>query len=173
MLRSAGGLAVTQTTEFAGYYGAFYSSELQSDGADTPLIMWCENTFDSNGVTMESDGTKDTQITFAHAGTYNIQFSTVFSYTGGGGNGKQVDVWFSQNGTAIPNSNTRLDVTSSAPYVVASWNFLKSVAAGDYIQLVWQTDNANIKAVNIAASGAIPETPSVIITVTQVSQPLA
>lgn len=168
-LRTAGGITVNVAAGAAMYYGSFYSSQTQSDGASSPHAFWAENTFDASGVSMESDGTHPTQITFAHAGTYNIQFSTVFYYSGGGGTGKNVDVWFKLNGNNIDNSSTRLVMQSAAPYQVAAWNFVYSVAAGDYIEIFWQTDNANINAAPVAASGAVPACPSVIITATQVA----
>ena len=135
MLRTAGGITVNQTTNFAGYYGSFYSSLDQTDGV-TPHLMFCENTADADGVTMElGDEATKSQITFANAGTYNVQFSAQFHNTGGGGSGNTVHIWFKLNGTDIADSDTRLTVPSNAPYVVAAWNFIVSVAAGDYVEI--------------------------------------
>lgn len=169
MLRTAGGLTVNQTVQFGGYYGAFYSSQTQSDGVNTPHAFWCENTFTNNGVSMVTDGTHNTRIKFTNAGAYNIQFSTVFFYSGGGGTGKNINVWFKLNGANIPNSNTLLTMQSSSPYLVAAWNFIQTVAANDYVEIFWETDNANNGATPIAATGDMPATPSVIITATQVA----
>lgn len=169
VFRTANTLNVTLAAGNQGYYGAFYSSLDQSDGVNTPNAFFCENTFDADGISMVVNGSgKKTQMTFAHAGTYNIQFSTVFNYLGGGGNGKEVDIWFKLNGNNVANSNTRINVTSSAPYVVASWNFVISVAAGDYVEIFWMTDNANIVAEHLDATATVPATPSVIMTATQV-----
>lgn len=168
MLRTAGGITVNQTTEFAGYYGSFYSSLDQTDGV-TPHLMFCENTADADGVTMElGDEATKSQITFAHAGTYNIQFSAQFHHTSGGGSGQTVDVWFKLNGTNIDNSNTKVTVQSNTPYVVASWNFIVSVASGDYVELAWLTDNSNIILEHEIATVNHPATPSVIITACQI-----
>ena len=170
VFRVANPLSLTFTGNLPGYYGSFYSVLEQSDGANAIIPMYAENTFDANGVSMElNGGGKKSLITFAHAGTYNIQFSTIFHDTGGGGSGKEVDVWFRYNGTNIDNSNTKLSIASAAPYVVASWNFIHTVANGDDVEIVWQTNNANIKASYIAATGNIPATPSVIITAQQVA----
>lgn len=170
MFRTASGLTINQTTEFAGYYGSFYSTVDQSDGANTEILMAVENTFDANGVSVELNGDgKYTQITFAHAGTYNIQFSTVFHDSGGAGSGKSVNVYFKLNGTAIPNSNTLLSIANSAPYVVAAWNFILSVSAGDYVELAWYTTNSSIQCDYIAAFDGVPATPSIIITANQIA----
>lgn len=170
MLRTAGGLTVNQTTQFGGYYGAFYSTVDQTDGVNTEILMAVENTYDSNGVSVvANDAGKKTQVTFANAGTYNVQFSTLFHDTGGGGAGKTVNVYFKHNGTALANSNTLLSIANSAPYVAAAWNFVISVSAGDYVELAWYTANSNIQCDYIAAFDGVPATPSIIITATQVA----
>lgn len=168
MLRTAGGITVNQTTNFAGYYGSFYSSLDQADGV-TPHLMYCENTADADGVSMVlgSEATKS-RITFAHTGTYNIQFSAQLHNTGGGGSGNTVNIWFKLNGNNIANSDTRVTVPSNAPYVVAAWNFIVSIAAGDYVEIVWFTDNSNIIIEHENANATHPAIPSVIITAAQI-----
>jgi len=168
MLRTAGGITVNQTTNFAGYYGSFYSSLDQTDGV-TPHLMFCENTADADGVTMElGDEATKSQVTFANAGTYNIQFSAQFHNTGGGGSGNTVHIWFKLNGTDIADSDTRLTVPSNAPYVVAAWNFIVSVSAGDYVEISWFTDNSNVILEHEPITATYPAIPSVIITAAQI-----
>jgi len=168
MLRTAGGIEVTQTTNFAGYSGSFYSLTDQTDGT-TPHRMFCESTADADGVSMElGDEATKSQITFAHAGTYNVQFSAQLHHTSGGGAGDIVNIWFRLNGTNIDNSDTRATVQSNNPYVIAAWNFIVSVAAGDYVEIVWFTDNLNIILEHENASATHPAIPSVIITATQI-----
>lgn len=167
-LRTAGGMTVNQTTEFAGYYGSFYSTTDQSDGT-TPHLMFAENTADADGVSMET-GTESTksQITFAHAGTYNIQFSAQLHNIGGGGSGNTVNIWFKLNGSDIDDSDTKVTVPSNNPYVVAAWNFIVSVAAGDYVEMAWLTDNANIILEYETSTASHPAIPSVILTAQQI-----
>lgn len=168
MLRTAGGITVNQTTNFAGYYGSFYSSLDQTDGT-TPHLMFCENTADADGVAMElGDEATKSEITFANAGTYNIQFSAQLHNKGGGGSGNIVNIWFKLNGSDIANSDTKVTVPSNAPYVVAAWNFMVSVAAGDYVEMAWFTDNVNIILEHEAAGALNPAIPSLIITAQQI-----
>lgn len=153
---------------FSGYYGSFYSNLDQTDGT-TPHLMFCENTADADGVSMQTgDEATKSRITFAHAGTYNIQFSAQLHNTGGGGSGNTVNIWFRLNGTNIANSDTKLAVPSNAPYVVAAWNFIVSVAAGDYVEIVWFTDNSNIILEHENIGAVSPAVPSVIITAQQI-----
>jgi hypothetical protein len=167
-LRTAGGLTVNQTTQFAGYYGSFYSSLDQTDGT-TPHLMYAENTADAAGVSMVTgvESTKS-QMTFANAGTYNIQFSAQLHNKGGGGSGQTVNIWFKLNGNNIANSDTKIVVPSNAPYLVAAWNFIVSVAAGDYVEIAWFTDNVNIILEHEASTAVSPAIPSVIMTAVQI-----
>lgn len=169
MLRNASTINVTYSGGIPGYYGSFYSSVDQSDGVNTPNAMAVENTFTADGVSVVANGSgKKTRITFANTGTYNIQFSTVFHHTGGGGSGGNIDVWFALNGNAIANSNTRITTVSNNPYTIGAWNFIESLAAGDYIEIIWMTDNANVVLENLPAGASAPATPSVIITAQQI-----
>jgi hypothetical protein len=169
MLRTAGGLTVNQTTNFAGYYGSFYSSVDQAVAVNTPIAMAAETTADADGVTMELNASsKKTEITFAHTGTYNIQFSAQLYSAGGGGSGETVDIWFALNGASIADSATKIIVPSNAPFVVAAWNFIVSLAAGDYVEIYWITNNANIRIEHVNAASPVPAIPSVIITAQQI-----
>jgi hypothetical protein len=131
--------------------------------------MYCENTADADGVSMQLgvEG-KKSQITFANAGTYNIQFSAQLHNTGGGGSGNTVNIWFKLNGNNIANSDTKVTVPSNVPYLVAAWNFIISVAAGDYVEIAWFTDNSNIILEHENATTVSPAIPSVIITAQQI-----
>lgn len=168
MLRTAGGITINQTTNFAGYYGSFYSSVDQTDGTN-PYAMAAEFTADADGVSMELNlSNKKTRMTFAHTGTYNIQFSAQLHNTGGGGSGNTVNIWFRLNDNDIANSDTKVTVPSNAPYVVAAWNFMLSLAAGDYVEIIWFTDNSNIILEHEAAGANHPAIPSIIMTAQQV-----
>ena len=62
-----------------GYYGQFYSTIDQSADNTTTAYAVIAATLDiANGVSMASDGSNLTRLTFAHTGTYNIQFSLQF-----------------------------------------------------------------------------------------------
>ena len=143
-----------------------------SDLAANTVGAWKYEVTDfSNGVTITNDGSSNpTNITIANAGKYNIQFSTQYHNTGGGGSGKQVTIWLRKNGTDEPWSATHVNVDTNTPYAVAAWNFVVNASSGDKYQLMWATDNANIQAEASAAQAAPfvhPAIPSIILTVTQ------
>lgn len=147
-----------------GAYGSYYSTVDQVNTEDGTLAMTVNNTDFQSGVSVVSGS----RITMANAGKYNIAFSAQFHNTGGGGSGTVVNIWFAKNNNAIPDSNTRITVNTNSPYVVAAWNFFVNANAGDYFEIMWTTDNANIILERENASAIHPEIPSVIITVNQV-----
>lgn len=155
-------------SSYQGYYGSFYSSVDQTDGV-SPVAMACENTAEGAGVTMVDNGSgKNTRLTFQYAGTYNIQFSVQLHNTSGGGSGNIVNIWFRLNGTDIANSDTKVTVNSNSPYVVAAWNFIQTVTAGQYIELMWFADTTAIILEHEASTASSPAIPSVIITAQQI-----
>jgi hypothetical protein len=168
VFRVASSVTTTGGGAFPGYYGSFFSSLDQTDGT-TPHLMYAENTADAAGVSMQTgvESTKS-QMTFANAGTYNIQFSAQLHNKGGGGSGQTVNIWFKLNGNNIANSDTKVVAPSNAPYVVAAWNFIVSVAAGDYVEIAWFTDNVNIILEHEASTAVSPAIPSVIMTAVQI-----
>jgi hypothetical protein len=169
MLRSAGSVTINVTGAGGNLaYGSFYSSVDQTDGG-TGVGMACEVTADSVGVAMNDNGAgKKTRITFTNAGTYNVQFSAQLHNTGGGGSGTTVNIWFKLNGTDIANSNTKCTVNTNNPYYVAAWNFIQTVTAGQYVEIYWVTDNANIVLEAEPITATTPAIPSIIITAQQI-----
>ena len=169
------------------YRGTFLSLVDQSVASpNTRTRMYFEDTYISNGVTItRPDGSTCTietsnrelcnSITFANAGTYNIQFSAQLHNTGGGGSGEIVTIWLGLNGNDATYSATNVTVSTSVKYQVASWNFFLPVNAGDKVQLFWSADNTSLRiegdvpAPNTTFPNLTrPGIPSIILTVNQV-----
>lgn len=144
------------------YFGSFYDTQDQTASVNTPTAMLLRTTDISNGISIVSNS----RIKVANAGVYNIQFSAQLHNTGGGGSGNTVQIWLRKNGSNVADSNTKVSVQSNNPYVVASWNFYVSLNANDYVELMWQTDNANI-IIEYEAAGSTPAIPSLITTVSK------
>lgn len=154
-------------------YGSFFDTtdqiaasintgyHIQVNSTDTSCTKGISVINDENG--------KPTKIQVNKTGVYNFAFSFQLHNTGGGGSGSTVQIWFAKNETNIPDSNTRIDVPSNAPYVVAAWNLFIKLNAGEYGQIMWSTDNAAIMLEHNSSSSPGPAIPSVIITVNQVS----
>ena len=147
-------------------HGAFHSEITQSaTTADTALIMSAETTDFSVGVTMVNNS----QITVSSGGTYNLQFSSVFQKTQGGSI-EFVSIWPRINGNDVDWSNTDMSMANNNELIIASWNFVLELNAGDYIELMWSstTNQMIMQAIPPQLLPTRPGTPSVIMTLTQI-----
>lgn len=152
------------------YYGSFYDTTTQSAAAtNTAYAMkFNTNVINNKGITITNNGAGDpTRITFANAGTYNLQFSAQLdSVTGSAQN---IQIWFVKNGVADAYSNTTISVQGTSAETVAAWNYWATVTAGQYYEINWSVSNTGVQIVAQAASGIHPGIPSVILTVNQVA----
>lgn len=152
-------------------YGAFQDSTDQSAANTTTAYAVTFDTTDfSNGVTL-SDSSR---LNVAQSGIYNLQFSIQFKNTTN--DTQDVDVWFRKNGTNIDNSNSRFGLgprkSSGDPsHVIATLNFFVSLAANDYVQIMWRPSDVGVSIEHFAAdtSPTRPAIPSVIATLSFVS----
>jgi hypothetical protein len=155
-----------------GYYGAFEDVTTQSAVLANTAYPVKFNTINlANGVSVVNDGSGNpTRVTLANTGIYNIQFSLQLEKTGGGGN-MIVDVWVRKNGVDIPSTTGKVVLTGSvsASPVIAAWNYVLDLVAGDYVQLMWATSNNNVVILAAPATPPHPSIPSSILTVTQQS----
>jgi len=151
--------------------GSFYDTITQTltGGAnvEVPIILRSTDVTATNGVSVVTDGTNLTRITFANGGTYNILFSAQLANSAG--TSQTVDFWLRKNGSTaaanIANTNGKVLLQGNANYLMAAWNYFVTVNAGDYIQLMWTATSTNITMVYEAATAVHPATPSVIVTV--------
>jgi hypothetical protein len=169
---SGGILNNSATPTPTGYYGAFQDDTTQTVVSINTAYSVKLNTVDlSNGVSVVNDGSGNpTRITLANTGIYNIQFSLQLEKTGGSGN-MIVDIWVRKNNVDIPATTGKVVLTGSANAspVIAAWNYVLDLAAGDYIQLMWATNNDHVVIKAAAATSPHPSIPSAILTVTQQS----
>ena len=152
-------------------YGAFQDSTDQTAANTTTAYAVTFDTTDfSNGVTL-SDSSR---LNVAQAGIYNLQFSIQFQNTTN--DGQDVDVWFRKNGTNIDNSNSRFHLTQrkstgDPSHLIAALNFFVSLAANDYVEIMWRPTDIGVSLEHFATSSTPtrPAIPSVIATLSFVS----
>lgn len=159
----------TGATGGFGYHGSFYDTITQEivqgqESIGIPVLIRSVDSNATNGFTVVDNSKMRAQ----YPGVYNFAFSFQFHNDGGGGNGQTVEIWFTKNGTAIPDSNTRIAVNTNSPYVVSAWNIFQKLNATDYVQMYWATDNHHIRMKYNTGTMGGPAIPSAIITVNQV-----
>jgi len=127
----------------------------------------------TNGVSVVTNGTNLTRITFANTGIYNLQFSSQFQNLSN--LPQDVTIWLRLNGVDVSGSSGVIGLEARKnpgdPYhTVSGWNYLLNVVAGQYYELVWSTtDHTNVTMHYYSAGSPPPSAASVILTVTQQS----
>jgi len=152
-------------------HGAFQDSTNQTAASTTVAYPVTFNTTDfSNGVTIASNS----RITVVDSGIWNLQFSIQLKNTTN--DGQDVDIWFRKNGTNIPNSNSRFHPPTrkgagDPSHIIAALNFFVEMNQGDYIEIMWRTENTGVSIESFGASTSPtrPAVPSAIATMTFVS----
>jgi hypothetical protein len=152
-------------------YGAFQDGTDQTAANTTTAYAITFDTTDfSNGVTLSNSS----RLNVSQAGLYNLQFSIQFTNTTNAS--QDVDVWFRKNGTNIDKSNSRFGFAprkgAGDPFhTIAALNFFVSLAANDYVQIMWRTTDVGVQIEHYAASSSPtrPVVPSVIATLSFVS----
>ena len=155
-----------------GYWGSFWDTSNQTAASTTVayLITLNSTDADSNGVSIVSSS----RITFAYAGAYNLQFSAQFVNTDSQIHNAQV--WLRLNGTDVTDSMGTVAIQQKHGGVdgvnIVSWNYVLKLSAGDYLQLVWNVDSTQVSLQTLTAgtSPTHPESPSVIVTATPVTE---
>ena len=148
-------------------HGSFYSTVTQTNPvANTVNLMSLNNTYD-DAQTAFSVSRDTTRVYVAETGVYNITFSAQLDKTGGGASA--VYIWIRVNGINVPYSASKVVIDGPNAEMIPAWNWVLSLAANDYIEITWESSDTNVILAAAAATGNIPAIPSVIITVTWVS----
>ena len=146
-------------------YGSFYDNTTQTAAsADTAYAVVFATTVAAYGVSI---GSPASRVVVEDAGVYNFQFSAQVDNTSGGD--QQLWIWARKDGTNVPDSASTLRIKGNDSEIVAAWDFMLSMSAGSYFELVWTSDSTNVVLLGQAATATIPAIPAVILTVNEVS----
>lgn len=113
-----------------------------------------------------------TQITATNAGLYNFQYSLQLSNPTA--SISDTTVWWRQNGVDLVNTSSTIGIQakhgSIDGLVILSMNVFLQLAAGDNVEMYWQSDIAGCQIVTLPAgtSPVNPVSPGVIVTVMEV-----
>lgn len=156
-------LAPAYTPQIAAKrHGSFYDTTTQTAAViNTAYPVTLNSTTISDGVYI---GTPTSRVYVDRVGTYNFQFSIQLKKASS--NAKEVYIWCRVNGVDVTYSATQVTLAGNNAAVVAAWNFVLELNAGDYFELVWSTDDTGCQIVSIPSASPAPGIPSVILTVT-------
>lgn len=186
-----GSIATTTLTVSAISAGAIYPSmQISGTGvtAGTRIVAQLTGTTGGAGTYTVSasqtvtstamTGDLPSQIKVTQDGLYNAQFSAQFINTTN--DVQEISIWFRKNGTDIPGSNSEFGIkarksTGSASRLIAAMNFIIDLETNDYFEMMWRVSDSGVSLEQfpaVTASGttpAIPATPSIILTVSFMS----
>ena len=164
---TVGVIFVRPTIQQQLYYGEFTKTDSQSPAViNTAYPLLFTNTQIANGVSI---GGTTSQIIVAQAGLYNLAVSV--QITSGNSSLKSIWVWLRLNGTTdFANSARIASITLNNGYLVVTLNEIASLAANDFIEVMFAADNTNVTISTVAATAFAPAAPAVILAVTQTEQ---
>jgi hypothetical protein len=124
--------------------------------------------------TLYADGVSlvsGSRITFAAAGTYNIAYS-LQAFNPSTTTPESLRVWLKKNNTNVPLTARNFGVPQRKgvgvdSYAVASSKIMVTVAAADYVEVMWAVSDTavGLGAYAAAVSPAVPTTPSAVVSV--------
>lgn len=186
-----GSIATTTLTVSAVSAGAIYPSmQISGTGvtAGTRIVEQLTGTTGGAGTytvsasqTVSStamSGDLPSRIQVEQDGVYNFQFSV--QMVNATNDVQSMSIWFRKNGTDIPSSNSEFGIqarksTGAPSQNIAALNFFADMVKDDYIEIMWRVSDSGVGIEHfdaVAASGTtpdIPATPSIILTVTFIS----
>ena len=147
------------------HYGAFSDTTVQAVTSVGEAMAMTFNTTDAaNGISI---GSPTSRIVVDNQGVYNVQFSAQLDKTSGAA--AVIHIWLRKNGTNVPNTTSRVVIQGTAAELVAAWNFIIQLEPTNYVELMWESDDADVVLLAASATSVYPAIPSVICTVTQVN----
>lgn len=149
-------------------HGSFYDTTTQTNPvANAVNLMKINSVYDSDDGTQYAIKKDTNRIYITQTGVYNVQFSAQLDHLGGGNT--TIFIWIRVNGFNVPNSASKVVIAGPNDEKIAAWNWVLTLKAGDYIEIAWESPSTDTILLAAAASGNVPEIPSVIITVTWAS----
>ena len=170
LIKSAttGVIFVRPTIEQESYYGEFTrTTNLSAAVINTAYAIALTNTEVAGGVTLTGSPTDRLQV--PQSGLY--QFSARFQLSSTSASSKNARFWYRLNGTTdLSNSTAIVSVDANNGFATISVSEIISLAANEYVQLMWAVSDTTLSLSAVAATAYAPSAASVWVSVTQIQQ---
>ena len=143
----------------------FSTTDQTASVINTAYALQFENTYLGEAISIA--GTPKTQITPLYSGVYNFELSV--ELTSGSASSKELSFWVRRRGVDIANTARLHVVAGSGGVDNFEYSFTLDLTAGQYVELMWATDDLNITVDYQAAASPRPAVPSTLLTVVFVS----
>jgi hypothetical protein len=168
LIKSAtdGVIFVRPTIEQQKYYGEFTKTTDQTPAStNTAYALTFDNTEIAEGISI---GSPASRIVVVQSGLY--QFDATVQIGSSSSSPKTVWLWFRKNGTDIANTARLVTININNGYTAVSLAEFFSLAANDYIEIMFAADATAITVDNVAATAFAPAAPAVVLAVSQIQQ---
>ena len=168
LIKSAtdGMIFVRPTIEQQKYYGEFTKTTDQTPAStNTDYALTFDNTEMAEGISI---GSPASRIVVTQSGLY--QFDATIQISSQNSNPKNIWLWFRKNGADIANTARLVTININNGYVPMALAEFFSLAANDYIELMFASNDTGITVDNVAATAFAPAAPAVVLAVTQIQQ---
>lgn len=132
---------------------------------NTAQVITFNQTYLENGFSI--NGASNSQITATYSGVYNFQFTT--QIVSSSASSKTVYLWISRNGTDLGYTAKDVILSGSADVNEATWNFNLDLAAGEYVEMKWSSDDIDASLNSETATSPHPGVASAVITINFIS----
>ena len=143
----------------------FSTTDQTASVVDTAYALQFENTYLGEAISIT--GTPKTRITPLYSGVYNFELSV--ELTSSNASSKELSFWVRRSGVDIANTGRMHVVAGSGGVDDFEYSFTMDLTAGQYIELMWATDDTGITIDYQAAASPRPAVPSTLLTVAFVS----
>lgn len=147
-------------------YGSFSSSQTQ-------IVTGANITTSISYTNVEAASQTDisgSQIYVRAIGVYRLVYSIQLDTTTGGS--QPVFIWIQKNGVNVPRSATEFRITNQEQ-ICAVTEIILPLLTGDYVEVVFQSSDANMRALAISAGGVAPNNypaiPSIITNIQKIA----
>lgn len=132
---------------------------------NTAQVVTFNQTYLESGFSI--NGASNSQITAIYSGVYNFQFTT--QIVSNSASSKTVYLWISRNGTDLGYTAKDVILSGSADVNEATWNFNLDLAAGEYVEMKWSSDDIDASLNAEAPASPHPGVSSAVITINFIS----
>ena len=154
-----------------GYYAVYGSTNNPTNPLTEKKLYFSQNIAENGFTITGGTGVNATRITATYAGVYNIYYKINYqkvnittSY--------DIRTWIMKNGVDVDYSTTINTMPLTALWFQQSNQFIVSLAANDYLEVVWYSPNANASSDIldfINSSAPYPQVSSQFVTIQQVA----
>ena len=132
---------------------------------NTAQVITFNQTYLQSGFSI--NGASNSQITATYSGVYNFQFTT--QIVSGSASSKTIYIWISRNGTDLGYTAKDVILSGSADVNEATWNFNLDLAAGEYVEMKWSSDDIDASLNSEAPASPHPGVASAVVTINFIS----